>query len=149
MAVMTIDWDAEATKMAVYVNERMFAAHRGAMPWKEVGVAVVFGNDGYGIDGEPDVRGYVALLRRSLEDAGIPILGFGVDPGEGYSWAMLVRTDRVELLRQEVWQSWQSEAIRETPVIRTEGITHTGVAHTKAVRVKERRNCFHIRDLRR
>ena len=42
-----------------------------------------------------------------------------------------------------------SEAIRETPVIRTEGITHTGVAHTKAVRVKGRRNCFHIRDLRR
>jgi hypothetical protein len=34
-------------------------------------------------------------------------------------------------------------------VIRTEGITHTGVAHTRAARAKGWRNHFHIRDLRR
>jgi hypothetical protein len=108
MAAEPIDWDAEAVKMAVYVKERMFPAHRGAMPWRQMGIAVAFGNDGYGVEGGPDIPGEVRLLRRVLEDEGIPILGFGVEPEDDYSWAMLVRSDDVRSLHRDVWRSWES-----------------------------------------
>ena len=74
---MKNDWNAEAIEMARYVLNHMCEAHRGAMPWKQSGVTVIFGNDGHKY---PNVRSEIARLRAFLELRGIPILGFGVEP---------------------------------------------------------------------
>jgi hypothetical protein len=102
-----IDWDAEAAKVARYVQDELMSAHRGAIPWRRVGVSAVFGNDGYG---SPKVLAEVARVRARLAHFGIKILGFGVSPGDGKSWAMLVETDhpRAEaLLDCVVWEAWE------------------------------------------
>jgi hypothetical protein len=114
-----IDWDAEAVAMADHVGHEMFAAHRGAMWWRRVGVSVVFGNDGYAVrsggrfhEGElrpvddPRPRREVALVREVLAKQGIEVLGFGTSSGNGYSWAMLVQTDDRAMLESVVWQAW-------------------------------------------
>jgi hypothetical protein len=108
-----IDWDAEAVAMADYVVERMFSAHRGVMPWRQTGVAVIFGNDGYGgsyenPDGDPRVKKEVELVREALAGLGIDVFGFGVESAEDhYSWAMLVRSDDLGRLNSIAWQSWE------------------------------------------
>lgn len=84
------DWGAEAVTMADYANKHMSDAHRGAMPGRQLGIIVVFGNDGYEDD---RTKLEVAMLREEVL-AAVPrmeILGFGVDSTDGYSWAMLVR----------------------------------------------------------
>src|SRR5262245_46722961 len=90
------DWNTEAAKMADYVGEEMFEAHRGAMPWRQIGISVVFGNDGYedqpGEESDSRAKREVALVRGTLEREGVDVLGFGTCPGDGYSWAMLVRS---------------------------------------------------------
>jgi hypothetical protein len=101
-----IDWNAEAAAMARHVNEEMMSAHRGAMPWLQVGISVVFGNDGYSCSEDQRAKDEVDRVRRTLEDLGVKILGFAVSPGEGYSWAMLVETDHLEMLSDLVWRSW-------------------------------------------
>jgi hypothetical protein len=102
-----IDWDAEAAKVAQYVQDELMSAHRGAIPWRQVGISAVFGNDGYG---SPKVLAEVDRVRARLIHFGIKILGFGTDPGAGKSWAMLVETDHPEalgLLTAVVWEAWE------------------------------------------
>ncbi|TWT55472.1 hypothetical protein KOR42_28580 [Thalassoglobus neptunius] len=99
--------DATSEMMALLVNEENFSAHRGA---EEIDdgpddsyECIVFGNDGF----QEDVRSRkeVARLMMRLDQLGIPILGFGVEP-EGYSWAMRVECDDEELLDLIVWDIW-------------------------------------------
>ncbi len=107
------DWNAEAVVMAQYAGKEMFEAHRGAMPWKELGVSVVFGNDGY----SQDVRAKqeVEFVRSYCERAGIAVLGFGVDPDDGYSWAMLVKSADHESLIPVAWSGWMPD--EKTPSV--------------------------------
>ena len=93
---MVNDWNAEAVSMANYVYEHMFEAHRGAMPWKQDGITVVFGNDGYSSDKR--ARNAVKMLRKFLDSRETPVLGFGVDSEAGHSWAMSVKTADDEVL---------------------------------------------------
>jgi hypothetical protein len=83
-----IDWDAEAVAMANHVCERMFNVHRGAIPWRQLGIAVLFGNDGYTEDDRS--KREVSHLRGKMVDIESKVLGFGVNSEDGYSWAMLV-----------------------------------------------------------
>jgi hypothetical protein len=116
------DWNTEAAAMAAYVAREMFEAHRGAMPWRQVGIQVIFGNDGwrnsgykadFKAEGDPRTHREVALVRETLEAEGIDILGFGSGPADDeygpghFSWAMLVRSDDLELLTSVVWQAWE------------------------------------------
>jgi hypothetical protein len=94
--MMVNDWNAEAVSMANYVYEHMFEAHRGAMPWKQDGITVVFGNDGYSSDKR--ARNAVKMLRKFLDSRETPVLGFGVDSEAGHSWAMSVKTADDEVL---------------------------------------------------
>jgi hypothetical protein len=114
-----IDWNEEAVKMAQYVGSKMMSAHRGAMPWRQTGISVVFGNDDYdqvneddpeGPRGDPKTKAEVARVREAIEGPGGKVLGFGVDPSDGYSWAMLVENDDVEILNLIVWHAWDREA---------------------------------------
>src|SRR4051794_7601014 len=102
---MQFDWQAAASEAATFVNTNLMPAHRGAMPWRQLGISVVFGNDGYCTD-DPRSRHEVKLVREMLRRRGIEELGFGLDPMEGYSWAMIVRSHDVEFLLDAVWQSW-------------------------------------------
>jgi hypothetical protein len=103
-----IDWDAEAVAMAVYVGDHLFSAHRGAMPWRQVGISVVFGNDGYRYDLR--TKEEVETVRGVFKARGIKVLGFGVEPEEGYSWAMLVDSDDAPTLNAIVWVAWMADA---------------------------------------
>lgn len=106
------DWNAEAATMAGYVADNMFEAHRGAMPWKQEGITVIFGNDGYGRDNR--AKQEVALVREYLAKVGIRVLGFGVNPKNNYSWAMLVQSRACDDLNKLVWACWiPSEPVRD------------------------------------
>src|SRR3954454_13416985 len=102
---MQFDWQAAAIEAATFVCEHLMAAHRGAMPWRHPGFAVLFGNDGYATD-DPRSCLEVEAVRERLRGRGIEELGFGLEPDEGYSWAMIVRGDDVRFLFDAVWQSW-------------------------------------------
>jgi hypothetical protein len=97
------DWNAEAIAMARHVCDHMFEAHRGAMPWKQSGVTVIFGNDDHK---DKRTQTEIARLRDFLELRGIPILGFGVEPEEHYSWAMLIQHPTHEEMAPVVWDCW-------------------------------------------
>jgi hypothetical protein len=100
-----MNWDAEAAAVANYVGDNMFEAHRGAMSWRQVGIAVVFGNDCYADDDR--TKEEVFLLREALSQVGAKVLGFGVDTSEGYSWAMIVEPPdnvNVPFLNRMIWQ---------------------------------------------
>lgn len=97
------NWDGEAVREAERIGREMFPAHRGAFPWREPGYAVAFGNDGYGQSEE--TRREVRRLRELCEEAGLDVLGFGVDSDDAYTWALLVRSDEADLLDDLVWQA--------------------------------------------
>jgi hypothetical protein len=99
-----IDWQAEATAAANFAFAEMFEAHRGAIPWRDLGVSVAFGNDGYTQD-ERSQRD-VVVLRDLLAGVGLVELGFGTDPEDGYTWALLVQTADHELLNELVWTAF-------------------------------------------
>jgi hypothetical protein len=99
-----IDWDAEAVAMSRHVGTHMFSAHRGAMPWRQTGISVVFGNDDYADD--PRSKDEVSKVKDWLTERNIKMLGFGIDPDDGYSWAMLVETSDIRMLNDLVWSSW-------------------------------------------
>jgi hypothetical protein len=99
------DWQAEARAAANRIKARMFQAHRGAIPWRDLGVSVVFGNDGYtGLSGR--VRREVVEVRKRIAAAGMTELGFATDEEEDYTWAMIVRTDDIAFLSNAVWEAW-------------------------------------------
>jgi hypothetical protein len=99
-----IDWDEEAVAMARHVGTHMFSAHRGAMAWRQTGISVVFGNDDYADD--PRSKDEVTRVKDWLNELNIKVLGFGIDPDDGYSWAMLVETSDIRMLNDLVWSSW-------------------------------------------
>jgi hypothetical protein len=110
----SIDWNAEAVRVANYVVRRMIDVHRGAMAWHH-GIVVAFGNDGYTADGRSQV---VARLLRQIVDIPdwkIDQLGFGVndenDPG--FTWVLLLDPGRshdvvalVDSLDKAIWTAW-------------------------------------------
>ena len=123
----SIDWNAEAVKMAIHAGTHMMKAHRGAMEWRQVGIYVIFGNDGYAADAgtddyDPRAEAEVGVLRDFLEGPemkrdGVEVLGFGIDPTDGYSWAMLVRggeysgVEAVRLFNHMVWGAWSRTCV--------------------------------------
>ncbi len=104
------DWKRAAEREAERIHgPEMFPAHRGAMP--SMGCVVAFGNDGYREDARAQEE--VEILRQYCSAEGIDILGFGVDPTEGYTWAMILGTDDVALVDDLVWAACR-EAWRES-----------------------------------
>lgn len=104
MYARVADWDTEAARVADYIGSEFFHAHRGATGWRQPGVVVAFGNDGYADD--PLAREAVAMLRAELERRGWPVLGFGTDSDGGYTWAMLIRASDVAEMFVMVWEAW-------------------------------------------
>ena len=124
------DWNAEAATMADYVFTNMFESHRGAMPWKQEGITVAFGNDGYEGDEEDQrAKREVALIRGYLDEMGIPILGFGVDQEDEFSWAMLVQSGETDYINKLVWACWMPDEPVEQTVreIMAKEVTFRGV----------------------
>jgi hypothetical protein len=101
-------WDIEASAAARDANENHFEAYRGVVPWQRPGILAVFGNDGYD---DPRVRWYVARFRAEIERTGCPVLGFGTDC-DGYSWAMLVKSDDAEGVEDALWSYVREEERR-------------------------------------
>lgn len=87
--------DATAVELAAEFRQRE------SMPWPwwvgesfgDADVHLICGNNGYTQDERARVA--VDLLRQRLDDANIPVLGFGVDniadEARGWAWAMIVR----------------------------------------------------------
>ena len=100
--------DPASKSAAKHVFGKRIHEHRGAYEYKKRGVrctfeSIVFGNDGFE---EVRVQKEVAQVAQRLEELHIPILGFGVEPEEGYSWAMRVECDDEDLLNLIVWDVW-------------------------------------------
>jgi hypothetical protein len=107
---VTRNWDAEATRLAVYVNEHRFDEHRGVIEGPEPGTAVVFGNDGYEQDAR--ARREVEHVRERLGVMEVDVLGFGLAPPDRYTWAMIVDIDAedpilVDFLVDLVRRGWR------------------------------------------
>jgi hypothetical protein len=97
------DWNAEAIRMADYVAEQMFEAHRGAMPWIQSGIAVAFGNDGYQQDKR--TKQEAQFLRTYCELKGIPVLGFATTDDD-YTWTMLIHHPDHKQFIPVLWAGW-------------------------------------------
>lgn len=75
-------------KLADWINENWFSAHRGAV---KVGpYYVLFGNDGFGC---PMVTLELAAIFRWLRDHKHRILGFATD-AEFFTWVLVIRPSR-------------------------------------------------------
>jgi hypothetical protein len=98
--MVTQDWNRVAECEAERIGgPELFPAHRGAMPL--MGRVIAFGNDGCREDARAQEE--VEILRQHCSAEGIDILGFGTDPTDGYTWAMILDTDDVELVDDLVW----------------------------------------------
>lgn len=107
-------YDAEAVREAAWVFENCEMDSRGVIPSREVpGLFVAYGNYGYGHDER--TRNEVRRMRAHCEAAGMTVVGFGVDPLEGYTWAILIETRFASLLDDLLWQAcadaWGREAL--------------------------------------
>lgn len=92
-----------------------FRFHRGAMTVR--GYKIVFGNDGFSVDKECDLRSQLEVVRvvRTINRINtvwkqpvIQITGFGLCC-DGYSWAMRIKTDYFNwagILDTAVWDAW-------------------------------------------
>jgi hypothetical protein len=96
-------WSRIAQQAAVDIQEQLLNVRRGAVAWRRPGLAVAFGNDGYAQD-ERTCRA-VAWLRHNLPRWGAAVLGCGTSD-DGYTWALLVQTERIDWLNHLVWRSW-------------------------------------------
>jgi hypothetical protein len=94
------DWNAEAVVMAQYVAANITQVHRGALEGRQSRVSVLFGNDSR-MD-PPMVQDEVSRIREALEQVGIRILGFGLDPEQSHTWAMIVESEDLPLLNDLV-----------------------------------------------
>lgn len=88
------DWKKFASAVATFARTKLPSVQRGALLIRCLGdgnvVAAVFGNDNYLEDRR--VRRELELIRRRVADAPAEELAFGLSL-DGYSWALLVRTD--------------------------------------------------------
>jgi hypothetical protein len=98
------DWDAEARADANRAHQELFEAHRGAIPSRMIGFATLFANDGHGHDQRS--RDEVEYVRAALASEGVKELGFGTSGEDGYTWAMVVRSDGLDRLTELVWRAW-------------------------------------------
>ena len=97
------DWNAEAEAMAQEIAKILSHVPRGAVPGRRSRVSIVFGNDP-DMD-PPAVQAEVSRLRDVLDQAGIRILGFGVDPGNAHTWAMIVESEDIAMLNELIGKS--------------------------------------------
>ena len=97
------DWKSTAANVANFLHEHLYQAHRGALRYTNK-ISVIFGNDGYGVDGGFDARSEVMHLRQSLLEAGISELGFGLCD-DRYTWCLLVESDNTKFLNDLVWSA--------------------------------------------
>jgi hypothetical protein len=109
-----IDWNAQAVRAVDYINNKMFEAHRGVVPWHNR-LVIAFGNEGFTDDNA--AHDVIAAIRGFTHDSpGIAVeLGFGLDSGNGYSWAMILRvgsdcedSEAAALALDEImWRAWE------------------------------------------
>ncbi len=101
-----MNWQQEAQEAADYVSLEMFKAHRGAMNWRNTGVFLVFGNDGY--SRHERAQKEVEFMREFLRLANATELAFAVDAQDEYSWVLLVSSDQLnsDILNAAVWAGW-------------------------------------------
>lgn len=90
------DWNAEAEAMARSIAENPPDRSRGAVAGRQARVSVVFGKES-GRD-PAAVQDEIARIRDSLDEEGIRVLGLGVAPGDGETWAMIVESEDIPLL---------------------------------------------------
>ena len=95
------DWNAEALRLACYIRDQMFEAHRGVLRYSDGGLLVVFGNDNYQSEATAE---QVALFRTALDAEGGKVLGFAVEP-ENHSWAAIVSVDEATA-RSRLFRAW-------------------------------------------
>jgi hypothetical protein len=98
-----MDWKAEARFAADYACEHLFISHRGAMPWRYVGVTCVFGNDYTKSD---HTEREIEILREHLAAEGMTELGFAVDSKDGWTFAILVEGDNATDLNAAIFMAW-------------------------------------------
>ena len=96
------DWDVAAVDAAQRICAHNHETHYGAMPWWRPGYCVVFSNR---CEADSDEgRLLIDLLRQKLRGRE---MGFGVDPENTASWAMIVQGDDAKELA-----GWIVEAAR-------------------------------------
>jgi hypothetical protein len=109
-----MNWNTEAARLAVDVQEQLYTVLRGAVNWYQPGIAVAFGNDGYEQDERTERQ--VRWLRETLPHFNSPVLGFGVSD-DGFTWVLIVRTSNVEWLNAVVWRAWREASHGAQPVV--------------------------------
>jgi hypothetical protein len=100
-----------APKLANWVHDNLFQAHRGAFTY--LGQYVAFGNDGYRTD--PRARREAELLREWLAPDGFVEDAFGTSgDAEDYTWVIVARNPGgvtltlTEQLTEAVWNAWSN-----------------------------------------
>ncbi len=90
------------------ISRDSFQSHRGVSDTGKAGYLVLYGNDGYSQD--PRTRLEVDLVRAWLKNARVYEVGFGLDPADGYTWAMIVHNARGddEKLACHLWDCVQA-----------------------------------------
>lgn len=109
-------WRKAVSRCAEVLNSDYFRFHRGTMAIR--GYKVIFGNDGFRMDGkDDDIRSQLQVVRlvRTIDRINkvwrwpvIQITGFGLCC-HGYSWAMRVKTNYFNwdgILNTAVWDAW-------------------------------------------
>ena len=97
------EWNTEAEAMAGYVAENLSDVPRGAIAGRQARVSIVFGNE---YDRDPlAVQDEVSRIRDALDQAGIRVLGFGLDLGNEQTWAMIVESEDLAMLNELVGAS--------------------------------------------
>ncbi|NLX98437.1 MAG: hypothetical protein GXY83_19940 [Rhodopirellula sp.] len=139
------DWTAKAATIANYVSNNLFEAHRGAMPWHQDDIVVLFGNDGY----DERAKQSIAFVRQHL--ATMPNapteLGFSLDEVDGYTWAALFHShpdvddeDTIDLLSDLVWHGWSRAHFKDGP--------HDASARLGGHQVETARRCVLDHDIK-
>jgi len=106
------NWNEFATVLAMYARKNLASVHRAAvmipLTINNLTVAVLFGNDNYGVDSK--ARWEVDLVRNWLKRTGIEELGFGLS-ADAHTWALLVRADNQQY-HTAVGRAFQMEMLR-------------------------------------
>ena len=85
---------------AEFIRRHYCSVHRGVAPSS---APIIFGNDGFSDDLRSQIQ--VCRLYDELEEEGIRVIGFGLDP-DCVTWTLEVASDDCELLLELVWSCW-------------------------------------------
>lgn len=97
-------WKELADKIANYVHNYLFQAHRGVIRYDKK-ISVVFGNDGYSDKRNDNVKREIISVRDFLDKKKIKELSFGLCNYK-YSWCIIVETNKIAVLNKILWSSF-------------------------------------------